>query len=133
LFWVALIDAQQAPLVTVSDDAQTLFFPGPLMSLVPEEPIPAGQEFELTATLRDDYKNLGRNRLVRWFAEAQDGTRLPVAVIRPEQTYTDAVGITRVFVSSPSGGTFRFSVLCEASSNTGYFEPITFDAPPVTP
>ncbi|MFJ4248496.1 Tc toxin subunit A [Pseudomonas sp. NPDC089741] len=133
LFWVALIDAQQAPLVTVSDDAQTLFFPGPLMSLVPEEPIPAGQEFELTATLRDDYKNLGRNRLVRWFAEAQDGTSLPVAVIRPEQSYTDAEGITRVFVSSPSGGTFMFSVVCEASSNTAFFEPITFDAPPVTP
>jgi hypothetical protein len=133
LFWVALIDAQQAPLVTVSDDVQTLAFPGPLMSLVPEAPIPAGQAFELTATLRDDYKNLGRNRLVRWFAESTNGTRLPVALIRPEQTYTDAVGITRVFVSSPSGGTFRFSVLCEASSNTGYFEPITFDAPPVTP
>ncbi|RVD78889.1 Tc toxin subunit A [Pseudomonas koreensis] len=131
LFRVALIDPQQAPSVYISDDPETLFFPAPLKSQVPQESIPAGQEFKLFAKLQDNYRNVGRNRLVRWFATAQDGTATQVAEIRPDQNYTDRDGFTYVLVSSRSGGTFEFSVLCEASSMRAIFDLITFDAPPL--
>ncbi|UVK87271.1 Tc toxin subunit A [Pseudomonas sp. B21-051] len=126
LFWLDLIDAQQAPTIHVSDDAETLFFPGPLTAQVPLEPVPAGQEVELYATLRDNYLNPGRNRLVRWFAEPASGSSGSV-VIRPEQNHADFEGVTRVYVSSPSGGKFIFSVRCEANDNETFFDPITFN------
>ncbi|MFJ2282332.1 Tc toxin subunit A [Pseudomonas sp. NPDC087803] len=129
LFWLDLIDAQQAPAINIADDAGTLFFPSPLRAQVPLEPVPAGQEFGLYAVLQDPYKNLGRNRLVRWFAKEVGGDSGSV-VIRPEQNHTDGEGVTRVFVASPSGGTFEISVLCEASGNLIVFDPITFAAAP---
>ncbi|WP_025112753.1 Tc toxin subunit A [Pseudomonas sp. H1h] len=125
LFWLDLIDAQQAPAISVTDDPLSLFFPGPLMAQVPLGPVPLGQEVELYATLRDNYRNPGRNRLVRWFSTAAGGNDDSV-VIRPEQSSTDGEGITRVFVSSPSGGTFTISVRCEANDAETLFDPITF-------
>lgn len=129
LFWLDLIDAQQAPTIHISDDAETLSFPGPLTAQVPLEPVPAGQEVELYATLRDEYRNPGRNRLVRWFAEPASGSSGSV-VIRPEQNHADSEGVTRVYVSSTSGGEFMFSVRCEANDSQTFFDPITFTAAP---
>lgn len=126
LFWLDLIDAQQAPVIHISDDTETLFFPGPLTAQVPLEPVPAGQEIELYATLRDSYRNPGRNRLVRWFAEPASGSSGSV-VIRPEQNHADFEGVTRVYVSSTSGGKFMFSVRCEANDSETVFDPITFN------
>lgn len=130
LFWLDLIDAQPAPTINISDDPLTLFFPGPLTSLVPLEPVPAGQEVALYATLRDNYRNPGRNRLVRWFAVPVSGSS-GSAVIRPEQNYADAEGITRVYVSSSSGGTFTISVRCEANNREIDFDPVTFTEAPI--
>lgn len=130
LFWLDLIDAQQAPQINIIDDGLSLTFPGPLKAQVPLDEVPAGQEVELYATLRDAYRNPGRNRLVRWFAASDDRIKLPLAVIRPQQGQADQEGITRVFVSSPTGGTFTISVLCEASSSEAFFDPITFAAAP---
>jgi len=130
LFWLDLIDAQQAPTINISDDPETLSFPGPLTSLVPLEPVPAGQEVALYATLRDNYRNPGRNRLVRWFAVPVSGSS-GSAVIRPEQNYADAEGITRVYVSSSSGGTFTFSVRCDANNSEIFFDPVTFTEAPI--
>nr|WP_315437963.1 Tc toxin subunit A [uncultured Pseudomonas sp.] len=130
LFWLDLIDAQQAPTINIADDPDTLFFPAPLTSLVPLEPVPAGQEIALYATLRDNYRNPGRNRLVRWFARPASGSS-GTAVIRPEQNYADAEGVTRVYVSSPSGGTFIFSVRCEANNHQIDFDPVTFTEAPI--
>jgi hypothetical protein len=125
VFWLDLIDAQQAPAINISDDAETLFFPPQLAAQVPLGPVPSGQEIELYATLRDNYKNPGRNRLVRWFAEGPDGSS-GLVVIRPVQNYADVEGVTRVFVSSPSGGTYTISVRCEANDSELLFEPISF-------
>jgi len=125
LFWLDLIDAQQAPTINISDDAETLFFPAPLKAQVPQEPVTAGQEVELYATLRDNYRNPGRNRLVRWFAEPTGGGSGSV-VIRPVQNHADSEGVTRVYVSSPSGGKFLFSVRCDANDSETFFDPITF-------
>jgi len=129
LFWLDLIDAQQAPTIHISDDADTLSFPGPLTAQVPLEPVPAGQEVELYATLRDEYQNPGRNRLVSWVDDAASGSS-GSTVIRPAQNHADFEGVTRVFVSSPSGGTFILSVRCEANDSTTFFDPITFTAAP---
>ncbi|WP_330207710.1 Tc toxin subunit A [Pseudomonas sp. AM14(2022)] len=125
LFWLDLIDAQQAPTIHISDDAVTLSFPGPLTAQVPLQPVPAGQEVELYATLRDVYQNPGRNRLVRWFAEPVSGSS-GSPVIRPEQNHADFEGVTRVYVSIPSGGEFIFSVRCDANDSETFFDPITF-------
>ena len=75
----------------------------------------------------DLHLNLGKNSLVRWGYTAVDGTRLPVLDIRPVQSYTNQEGVTRVFVSSPTGGQFEISVLSEAGESMAHFEPITFD------
>jgi hypothetical protein len=96
-----------------------------LAAQVPLGPVPSGQEIELYATLRDNYKNPGRNRLVRWFAEGPNDTS-SLVVIRPVQNYADVEGVTRVFVSSPSGGTYTISVRCEANDSELLFEPISF-------
>jgi hypothetical protein len=125
LFWLDLIDAQQAETINIIDDGKTLFFPAPFTAQVPLQPVPAGQEVELYATLRDEYRNPGRNRLVRWSAEPASGSS-GSAVIRPGQNYADFEGVTRVYVSSTSGGKFIFSAHCDASERETVFDPITF-------
>ncbi|MGW8462675.1 Tc toxin subunit A [Pseudomonas sp. CLCA07] len=126
-FWLNLFTPQYAPTIHVVADAQSLQFPPPLMSPVPLGTVPHGQEIELSATLMDRYLNLGKNSLVRWSYEVENDIKLPLLVIRPEQTYTSQEGVTRVFVSSPTGGQFEISVLSEAGESMAHFEPITFD------
>jgi len=126
-FWLDLFKPQYAPTIHVVAEASSLQFPPSRMSPVPLGTVAHGQEVELYATLMDRYLNLGKNRLVRWSYRAVDGTRLPVLDIRPVQSYTNQEGVTRVFVSSPTGGEFAISVLSEAGESMAHFEPITFD------
>ncbi|WP_367372702.1 Tc toxin subunit A [Pseudomonas lini] len=126
-FWLDLFTPQYAPTINVIADAQSLQFPPPLMSPVPLGTVARGQEVELYATLMDRYLNLGKNSLVRWGYEVVGNTKLPVLVIRPEQTYTNQEGVTRVIASSPTGGTFEISVLSEEGESMAHFEPVTFD------
>jgi hypothetical protein len=126
-FWLDQFKPQYAPTIHVVAEASSLQFPPSRMSPVPLGTVAHGQEVELYATLMDRYLNLGKNRLVRWSYRAVDGTRLPVLDIRPVQSYTNQEGVTRVFVSSPTGGEFAISVLSEAGESMAHFEPITFD------
>ncbi|WP_223490705.1 Tc toxin subunit A [Pseudomonas sp. A-RE-19] len=127
-FWLDLFEPEYAPTVNVIFDPSSLQFPPPLKSLVPLEEVPYGQEVELYATLMDRFGNLGKNSLVRWHYEPlEDGATEASLIVRPAQTYTNQEGLTRVFVSSPTGGTFEISVLTEAGESSGYFEPITFE------
>ncbi|WP_223511807.1 Tc toxin subunit A [Pseudomonas sp. GL-B-19] len=126
-FWLDLFEPQYAPTIHVVADAQSLQFPPSLMSPVPLGTVPHGQEVELYATLMDQHLNLGKNSLVRWSYEVVGDTKTPLLVIRPEQTYTNQEGLTRVFASSPTGGKFEISVLSEAGETTAHFESISFD------
>lgn len=129
LFWLDLFEPEYAPTVNVIFDSSTLQFPPPLMSQVPLGTVVHGREIELYATLIDRYRNLGKNSLVRWgFESMENGTLQPSLIVRPAQAYTNQEGLTRVFVSSPTGGTFRISVLTEAGESSSDFEPITFEA-----
>jgi hypothetical protein len=125
--WLDLFEPQYAPTINVVAEARSLQFPPSLMSPVPSGSVPHGQEVELYATLMDQYLNLGKNSLVRWSYTAVDGTRLPVLDIRPVQSFTNQEGVTRVFVSSPTGGKFEISVLTEAGESMAHFEPFIFD------
>jgi hypothetical protein len=131
-FWLDLFEEEYAPTVHVLFETTSLTFPRPLMSPIPLGVVAQGDEVELYATLMDKYSNPGKNSLVRWFAEPDEaGKRAPV-VIRPEQAFTNQQGLTRVFISSPAGGTFTLSVLSEGSETVALFEPITFEGE-VTP
>ncbi|MSU93730.1 virulence plasmid 28 protein [Pseudomonas mandelii] len=126
LFWLDLFEPEYAPTINVIADPKTLTFVRPLMSAVPSGPVAQGHEVELFATLIDAHKNLGKNQLVRWSstpAEGEEGTSL---VIRPAQGLTNQEGLTRVFVSSRTGGTFTVNVLSESSERSSNFDPITF-------
>lgn len=129
LFWLDLFEPQYAPTINVIADTATLQFPPPLMARVPLGPVAFGEELELYATLKDGYRNLGKNSLVRWSFEPLTSTDIAHSslVIRPAQAYTNQDGLTRVFVSSPTGGTFRISVMTESGESSADFESITFD------
>jgi len=128
LYWLDLFEPKYAPPINVIADNASLQFPPPLMARVPLGPVAFGEEIELYATLMDDYRNLGKNSLVRWSSESEaSGIAPPLLVIRPAQGYTNQEGLTRVFVSSPTGGKFAISVRSEASDSGGNFETITFD------
>ncbi|MGE8188921.1 Tc toxin subunit A [Pseudomonas sp. NPDC086278] len=128
-FWLDLLAPEYAPTINVVADPLSLQFPPPLMSRVPLGAVPYQQEVELYATLLDSYQNLGKNSLVRWDFEVLDSVVEPASlVIRPAQAYTNQQGLTRVFVSSPTGGTFQISVLSEAGESQAFFEPITFNS-----
>ncbi|WP_085629513.1 Tc toxin subunit A [Pseudomonas sp. R16(2017)] len=126
-YWLDLFDEQLAPTVQVTFETASLQFPAPLKSPVPLDTVEPGGEAQLYAVLMDAYGNPGANSLVQWFAEPQEEGGQ--AVIRPRQTFTDPQGLVRVFVASPTGGTFTFSVLSEASEKRTYFDPIMFAAP----
>lgn len=129
LFWLDLFEPEYAPTIKVIADHLTLQFPPSLMARVPLGSVAFGEEIELYATLMDRYKNLGKNSLVRWRSESlESGIAQPVLVIRPAQAYTNQEGMTRVFVSSPTGGTFEISVLSESGESGATFESITFDS-----
>jgi hypothetical protein len=128
LFWLNLFEPMYAPTIDVVADAFTLQFPPPLMSQVPLGAVAYGQEVELYATLMDRYTNLAKNSLVRWsFEVVEPGVETPSLIIRPAQGYTNQEGVTRVFVSSPTGGTFRISVWSESGESSSDFESIIFD------
>ncbi len=57
---------------------------------------------------------------------------LPVLLVRPGEALTNQEGLTRVFVSSPTGGTFEIKATSLSSTKNVLFEPITFAgaAPP---
>jgi hypothetical protein len=129
LFRVSLLEPEEGRQIDVVDDALTRSFPGPLRSRIPSGVVPWGQMIELTAIQLDIYSNLGKGQLVRWSVKAHnDGPGQ--AVIWPEQSLTDQQGLTRAFVSSPTGGRFVCSVRSEGSDETAHFEPITFAPPP---
>ncbi|MHC8388060.1 Tc toxin subunit A [Pseudomonas sp. MDT2-39-1] len=126
-FWLDLFDAVNAPTIHVTADTLSLTFPPPLMSPIPLNPVAPGDEVELFGTLLDEYKNLGKNQLVRWSAEAKQGGEGKTVIIRPAQVYTNQDGLTRVFVTSETGGTFTVSILIEGSAAIAHFEPIIFE------
>lgn len=126
-FWIDLFDTQPAPTINLGSDVGTLTFPPQLMSPVPLNPVASGHEVALSATLKDKYSNLGKNRLVRWFATDAKGKRTPLVKIRPEQAFTNEDGLTQVFVSSTAKETVDISVLSEASEIQANFESIRFE------
>jgi hypothetical protein len=129
-FWMDLFKPVSAPEIRVVPDAKTLFFPGPLMSAIPLASVAAGEEVQLYAELRDDFKNIGANQLVEWFAEPAEGDEDKPVIIRPSgQAFTDRQGLTKVFIHAPEGGTFRFSVRSQSSDISAVFEPIHFLPP----
>lgn len=126
-FWLDLFEPQDAPTIHVIADSTTLRFPSPLKSLVPLGEVAYSHEVELYATLMDSYGNLGKNSLVQWFYTPVDSAHEQLfLVIRPRQAFTNQEGQTRVFVSSPTGGTFSISVLSEGGEAQAYFDNITF-------
>lgn len=131
LFWMTLIAPKEAPAIQLTDDGLGLGFPPHFMSRVPVSVVPVRQSVELSAVLMDRYGNLGKSRLVRWYAETigDDPLRAVEAVIRPAQGFTTQEGIARAVVSSPTGGTFRCTVFSESSETGVDFDPIEFASP----
>ncbi|KAA0986047.1 Tc toxin subunit A [Pseudomonas sp. ANT_J28] len=129
LFWLDLFEPQYADTINVIADHLTLQFPQPLMARVPLGAVAFGEEIELYATLMDSFKNLGKNSLVRWTSKPLPPSDIADAslIIRPAQAYTNQEGLTRVFVSSPTGGKFEISVLSEVAESRSHFAAITFD------
>jgi len=127
LFWLDLFEPEYAPTVNVVADVTGLSFPRPLMSAVPLGLVARGDEVELFATLMDSFSNLGKNQLVRWSATPADGEEGTSLMIRPMQGLTNQEGLTRVFVSSHTGGNFIVTVLSEGSENDSDFPPIKFE------
>lgn len=130
-FWLDQHPKQQAPSVVIGADKTTMRFPGPLKSQVPDGVVPAGGEVELYAVMQDGYRNWGIGMPVKWSSEAKSdpGSIMPFLIIRPAEGVTNQEGITRVFVSSPTGGTFEVGVTSPDSSETAIFESITFAGP----
>ncbi|VVN75220.1 hypothetical protein PS718_00690 [Pseudomonas fluorescens] len=125
-YWLDLFEPENAPVINLISDGASLEFIARLLSPVPLETVPWGQEVELYATLKDRYGNLGKDELVDWAVESDPPQKRTQAIIRPSHGRTNQEGLTRVFVSSPTGGTFRFSVLCQRNEKKVFFEPITF-------
>jgi len=123
VFWLDLQDKHYAPTVEIIADATSMMFPLRYKSREPLGIVPRGQEVELYAGVQDSHGNVGANMLVDWLSETS-GTG--TAIIRPSQGFTNQQGLTRVFVSSRTGGVFEFGVLIQASDTTLYFEAITF-------
>lgn len=127
LLWLDLFEPQYAPAVQIEADFASLSFPVEELSPTPLGEVPTGQEVELYAVLEDGYENRGQNSLVDWFGKSDSSTKLDVATIRPAQGFTDQMGLTRVFVSSKTGGTFVFSVRTQSGESERVFvDAITF-------
>ncbi|MDR9754609.1 Tc toxin subunit A [Pseudomonas sp. SZMC_28357] len=124
LFWLDMGEKLPAPAVAVIAESSTYDFPPALASGVPEYDVPPGIEVELYGVMEDDYHNRGINSPVNWSYEPVSPTS-GEALIRASAV-TNQEGLARAFVSSPTGGSFRFKVR-SGSSDTGLdFEPITF-------
>ncbi|WP_434561551.1 Tc toxin subunit A [Pseudomonas sp. Z4-20] len=124
-FWLDLFEPQYAPTIHVIADVQTLQVPPPLRSPVPLGEVAYGQEIELYGTLMDGYGNLGKTSLVQWFIESSEPADGQL-VFRSRQAFTNQEGQARLFVSSPTGGTFEISILAEGSERKAHFDPIKF-------
>ncbi|MHC8383295.1 Tc toxin subunit A [Pseudomonas sp. LB3P14] len=122
-FWLDLFEPVNAPEINIVPDPDTLSFPPALKSPVPLGTVRSGEEVQLYAVLRDEFKNLGPNQLVDWYSEPSAGI-----VIRPmRQTFTDPQGLTKVFVSATKGGEFVIFVRSQSSDISTYFDLITFE------
>ncbi|AVU75471.1 Tc toxin subunit A [Pseudomonas rhizophila] len=124
-FWLDLFEREYAPTVEVTIDAKHIAIPSRYMSPVPLEAVPAGQEVELYATIKDVHGNIAKNHLTRWLSRDLDDGGGTV-VYRPDQSYTNQEGVARTFVSSPTGGKFQISVAPEGSVLAN-FPPIIFE------
>ncbi|WP_347927848.1 Tc toxin subunit A [Pseudomonas helvetica] len=131
-FWLDLYEEQTAQSVKIGADETSMFFPGPLKSQVPDGVVKAGAQVELYAVMQDHYGNRGIGMPVKWTSKVRsDPGIMPFLFIRPDEGVTNQEGITRVFVSSPTGGTFEVGVTSRDGSVTAVFDAITFAAPPV--
>lgn len=126
-YWLDLFEPENAPPIQVMVDFKTLSFSERDKSPVPLETVPRGQEVELYARLRDNYGNLGQNLLVDWSYRPVNSNKRQSVSIRPAHGFTNQEGLTRVFVSSATGGTFTFSVLSQTGETSANFEAITFE------
>ncbi|BBP72542.1 hypothetical protein PHLH6_45460 [Pseudomonas sp. Seg1] len=128
VYWLDLFEPEYAPSIDIVAESSTLNFPPAELSPTPLGIVPKGQEVELYALLEDAYGNLGKNSLVEWEFESYEPGIFTSATIRPRQGFTDKQGLTRVFVSSETGGTFVFSVRTQSGeSETVFVKPITFE------
>lgn len=128
-FWLDLLAERQAPSVVIGADKTTMKFPGPLKSQVPDGVVPTGGEVELYAVMKDSFGNLGIGMQVTWGSEIKPSPGRTFLVIRPKEGVTNQEGITRVFISSPTGGTFEVRVKSPDSAETAIFDAITFAGP----
>lgn len=129
-FWMDLFKPVNAPEIRVVPDAGTLYFPEPLKSATPLASVAAGEEVQLYAELRDEFKNRGPDQLVEWFALPDEGDKGMSVVFRPSgQSFTDRQGLTKVFVHAPEGGTFIFGVRSLGSNKSALFKAIQFLPP----
>ncbi|TYJ98704.1 virulence plasmid 28 protein [Cucumis melo var. makuwa] len=127
MFWLDLFEPQYAPPIEISADFATLSFPIAELSPTPLETVKHGHEVELYAVLEDAYGNRGQNSLVEWFGKSVPPAKMDATTIRPAQGFTDQQGLTRVFVSSKTGGTFVFSVRSQSGESERIFpNAITF-------
>jgi hypothetical protein len=126
LYWLDLFAPEPVAPVYINFDGSTMGFPSEFKSPIPLGIVPRGQEIELYATAEDRYGNLGKDVLVKWFVESVPPSKINEAIIRPADGFTNQEGVTRVVVSSPTGGTFVFSVRTDGGEIEAYFEPITF-------
>ncbi|MFJ5239494.1 Tc toxin subunit A [Pseudomonas neuropathica] len=124
-FSLNLLEPEWAVSIDVIAHAESMNFPTGLMSPVPTEVVPLGQEITLYATMVDQYGNLGANMLVDWAWEVEtDPEERPT--IRPAQGFTNQQGVARVHVSSAVSGEFVLGIHSLASGLGTLFEPIRF-------
>lgn len=130
LFWLDLGEKQPADPVEVIAESSSYYFPAGLASDVPSGEVPVGAEVELYAIMEDNYRNRGINSPVNWSVKvlADTGslaTDTDSVAIRFAPV-TNSEGLTRAFVSSPTGGKYVLRVLSTSSSRGKDFGPITF-------
>jgi len=130
LFWLDLFEPEYAPGINVIADAGTFRFPISSFSPIPLAMVPYGEEVELYARVEDGYRNLAKNTLVVWNGESSDSRE--TVSIRPAVTRTNQAGVTRVFISSKTGGKFDISVHVDGNTQWEHFDPITFERNPKT-
>lgn len=124
-FSLSLLEPEWAVSIDVIAHAESMNFPTGLMSPVPTEVVPLGQEITLYATMVDQYGNLGANMLVDWAWEVEtDPEERPT--IRPKQGFTNQQGQTTVYITSDFSGEFEVGIRSLASGKGTVFEPIRF-------
>ncbi|WP_339495159.1 MULTISPECIES: Tc toxin subunit A [unclassified Pseudomonas] len=124
-FSMSLLEPEWAVSINVIAHAESMSFPTGLMSPVPTEVVPLGQEITLYATMVDQYANLGANMLVDWAWEGDtDPEERPT--IRPAQGFTNQQGQTTVYITSDFSGEFEVGIRSLASGLGTLFEPIRF-------